>query len=188
MEIFQFIDFFNLVFLQLKRVLFFFLEYCKTHFPCLYCLKKMEKWSFLDQNHWLTNFKIISVFRLVEVFIFIGQKVVFSFQNIVKHIFLAHIAKKKKLEKCQFFASQNFLFLQPRKGFFVLKYHKRHFPDLYCLAKKVGKMAIFGAKPWVNHFGKMSIFRLFELLVFIAQKGVFSFQNIAKHIFVAHIA
>ena len=33
-------------------------------------------------------------------------------------------------------------------------------------------MAIFGPKPWVNPFGKMSIFRLFELLVFIAQKGV----------------
>ena len=28
--------------------------------------------------------------------------------------------------------------------------------------------AIFGPKPWVNPFGKMSIFRLFELLVFIA--------------------
>ena len=27
-------------------------------------------------------------------------------------------------------------------------------------------MAIFGPKPWVNPFGKMSIFRLFELLVF----------------------
>ena len=171
----------------------------------------MEKWQFLDQNHWLTNFKIISVFRLVEVFIFIGQKVVFSFQNIVKHIFLAHIAKKKKLEKCQFFASQNVLFLQPRNGFFVLKYHKRHFPDLYCLAKtfleqnhglttlekcqffdslnflfllprkaffrsrisqntflqpilpkkKVQKMAIFGPKPFVNPFGKTSIFGVF---------------------------
>ena len=34
--------------------------------------------------------------------------------------------------------------------------------------KKVGKMAIFGQKPWVNPFGKMSIFGLFELLVFIA--------------------
>ena len=34
--------------------------------------------------------------------------------------------------------------------------------------KKVGKMAIFGPKPWVNPFGKMSIFLLFELLVFIA--------------------
>ena len=51
--------------------------------------------------------------------------------------------------------------------------------------KKVGKMAIFGAKPWVNPFGKMSIFRLFELLVFIAQKGVFSFYNIIIYIFLA---
>ena len=37
----------------------------------------------------------------------------------------------------------------------------------------VGKMAIFGPKPWVNLFGKMSIFRLFELLDFIPQKAVF---------------
>ena len=36
------------------------------------------------------------------------------------------------------------------------------------LKKKVGKMVIFGPKPWVNPLGKMSIFRIFELLVFIA--------------------
>ena len=36
-------------------------------------------------------------------------------------------------------------------------------------------MAILGLKPWVKPFGKMSIFRLFKLLVFIAQKGVFFF-------------
>ena len=52
--------------------------------------------------------------------------------------------------------------------FFVLEYRKRHFPGLYCLKKKVPKMAIFGPKPWVNPFGKISIFRLFELVVFIA--------------------
>ena len=57
--------------------------------------------------------------------------------------------------------------------FFGLEYRQRHFPKLYCLKKKVGKMAIFGLKPWVNPFGKMSFFRLFELLVFIGQKGVF---------------
>ena len=39
-------------------------------------------------------------------------------------------------------------------------------------------MAIFGPKPWVNPFGKMSIFRLFGHHVFLAQKGIFSFQNI----------
>ena len=50
--------------------------------------------------------------------------------------------------------------------FFVLEYRKRQFPLLYCQKKKVGKMPIFGP----NHgktFGKMSIFRLFELLFFI---------------------
>ena len=61
------------------------------------------------------------------------------------------------------------------RRFFVVEYRKRHFPGLYCLKKKVGKMAIFGPKPWVNPFGKMSILRLFELLLFIAYKGVFSF-------------
>ena len=71
-------------------------------------------------------------------------------------------------EKCQFFDFKDFLFLFPRKRFFVLEYHQRHFHDLYCLKKKVRKMAIFGLKPWVNPLGKMSIFRLFGLVVFIA--------------------
>ena len=56
-----------------------------------------------------------------------------------------------------------------RKGvFFFLEYRKRHFPGLYCLKRKVGKMAVFGPKPWVNPFGKVSIFRLFECFVFLA--------------------
>ena len=49
-------------------------------------------------------------------------------------------------------------------------------------------MAIFGPKPWVNPFGKMSIFRLFELLLFIGQRGIFWFQNIVKDIFLVYIA
>ena len=53
------------------------------------------------------------------------------------------------------------------RRFFVLEYRRRHFPGLYCpTQRKVGKMAIFGSKPWVNPFGKMPIFGLFELLVF----------------------
>ena len=80
------------------------------------------------------------------------------------------------------------VFIAQKGAFCVLEIRKRHFCGLYCLKKKVGKMAIFGLKPWVNPFRKMSIFRLFELLVFIAQKGVFSFQNIVKDIFLAYIA
>ena len=42
------------------------------------------------------------------------------------------------------------LFYSLERRFFVLEYHKRHFPNLYCLKNKVGKMAIFGPKPWEN--------------------------------------
>ena len=34
-------------------------------------------------------------------------------------------------------------------------------------------MAFFGPKPWANHFGKMSIFRLFELFFFLKPKKAF---------------
>ena len=49
-------------------------------------------------------------------------------------------------------------------------------------------MSIFGPKPWVNPFAKISIFRLFQTLVFIALKGVFSFLNIVKDVYPAYIA
>ena len=64
--------------------------------------------------------------------------------------------------------SKTFSFYSIESRCFVVKYHKRHFPILYCLKNKVGKMAILGPKQWVNSFGKMSIFRLFKVLVFIA--------------------
>ena len=77
------------------------------------------------------------------------------------------------------------VFIAQKRIFFALEYRKRHFPGLYCLKGKVGKMAIFGPKPWVNPFEKMSIFRLF---VFMGQKVVSLFQNIVKDIFLAYIA
>ena len=99
-----------------------------------------------SQKPWVNPFGKMSISRLFELLVFMAQKGVCSLQNIVKDILLEYIAKKK-----------------------------------------VGKMAIFGPKPWVNPFGKMSIFRVFQLLVFIAQKSVFSFQNIIKDIFLAYI-
>ena len=64
------------------------------------------------------------------------------------------------LEKCQFLDFLNLFFYSLKRCFFVLEYRKRHFLGLYCLKKKVGKMG----QPWVNPFGKMSIFRVFVLL------------------------
>ena len=59
-------------------------------------------------------------------------------------------------------------FYSLERRFFFLEYYKRHFPSLYCLKKKGGKMAILRPKPWVNPFEKLSVFGLFRLLVFIA--------------------
>ena len=63
---------------------------------------------------------------------------------------------------------QLLVFIGPKSPSFVLVYLKKHSPELYCLKKKVGKMAFFGPKPWVNPFGKMSVYGRFKLLVFIA--------------------
>ena len=152
---------------------------------------------------WVNPFGKSSIFRHFELQVFIAQKGAFSFQIIVKVIFLTNIALQKRqekwpyleqnhkltpLENLQFFDILNFLFLQPRKAFFRSRISQDTFSWSILRQKKVRKMAIFGPKPWVNPFGKMSIFRLFELLVFIAQKGVFSFQNIVKVIFLTNIA
>ena len=49
-------QFFHFLFYSLERR-FIALEYRKRNFPGLYLIKKtdqLEKWPFLDQNHWLT--------------------------------------------------------------------------------------------------------------------------------------
>ena len=112
---------------------------------------------------WVNPFGKMSIFRILEPLVFIAYKGAFSFQIILKVIFLTYSAEKKMLEKwpyldqnhgltplekLQFFDILNFLFLQPRKAFF----------------------------------------RLFELQVFIAQKGEFSLQNIEKVICLTYSA
>ena len=72
------------------------------------------------------------------------------------------------LKNINFLTFSTSCFYSLERRFFVLEYRKRYFPGPYCLKNKVGKMAIFGPKPWVKPYGKMSIFRLFQLLVFIA--------------------
>ena len=119
-----FLSFWTFFFYSLERR-FFVLEYYKRHFPNLYSLKKtkLEKWPFLEHNHWKNvNFSTFwtSCFYSLENRFFVLE--------IIKDIFLAYIALKKKFEKRPF----------------------------------------FGPKQWVNPSGKMSIFRLFELLLFIA--------------------
>ena len=130
----QFFDFFNFFFLQPKKAFFCFRISQNTFSGTILHLKKnMEKVPFLDQNHGLTPLEKSQFFHFLNFLFFIGQKGVFLFQKIVKHIFLAYIAYKKDvekwpffeqnhwltpLEKSPFFNSFNVLFLQARKAFF----------------------------------------------------------------------
>ena len=124
----NFSSFWSSCFYSLERR-FFVLEYCKTHFPALYCLKKKHgKMAIFWPKPWVNPFGKISIFLTFWT--------------------------------CYFYRLD--------RHFFVLEDCKTDFPGLYCLQKRHGKMAIFWPKPWVNPFGKISIFRVFELVVFIA--------------------
>ena len=120
---------------------------------------------------WVNPFGKMLIFRLFELLVFIAQKGVFSFQNIIKDIFVAYIARKKKVGKMTIFGQK--LSVNPFgkmsifRLFFLLEHIKRHFPGLYCLKKKLEKWAFLEQ----NH--GLTPFRLFGLLVFIAQKSVF---------------
>ena len=58
-------------------------------------------------------------------------------------------------------------FFSQKRRFFVLDYHKKHFPGLYCLKRKLEKWQFLDQNHGLTPLEKMSIFRLFKLLVFI---------------------
>ena len=139
---------------------------------------------------WVNLFGKMLVFPLFQLFVFIDYKGVFSMQNIVKKILVAYIAKKIKvgktaicrpkhgltpLGKCQFFDFLNFLFLQPRKAFFRSRISKNTFSWPILPKKKVGKLSIFGPKPWVNPLEKCQFFDFFNFSVLQPKQGLFRF-------------
>ena len=112
---------------------FLVLEYHKTHFPGLYCLKKnMQKWPVFDQNHGLTPLEKSQFFDFFNFLFLLSRNAFFSFRISKTHISGLYCLKKNSekwpifqqnhgltpLEKCQFFDFFNFLFLLPRKAFF----------------------------------------------------------------------
>ena len=61
-----------------------------------------------------------------------------------------------------------FRFYSLERRFLVLKYHKRHFPGLYCVKKKRWKVAIFAQSHGLTPLEKCPFFDFLKLLVFIA--------------------
>ena len=143
----------------------------------------MEKWPFLDQNQGLTPLEKSQFFDFKTSCFYSLERCFFVLVYRKRH-FPGLYCLKKKLEKWSFLDQKHGLtrlkknghfstfwtacFYRLERRFFFLEYRKRHFPGLYCVKQKVGKMAIFRPERWVKPFGKMAIFRLFEPLVFIA--------------------
>ena len=92
------------------------------------------------------------------------------------------------LEKSQFFEFLNFFFYGLERRFFLLEYFKTHFSVLCCPKRTMEKWPFFDQNHGLTPLDKSQFFALFELLVFIAQKGFFLFKNIVKGIFLACIA
>ena len=162
-------DFELFVFFMLQRH-FFDLQYRKRHFPGLYCpKKKVAKRTIFEPKPWVNPFRKMSIFRPFWTCCFYSlERRFFGLEYRKKTFSWPILPKKKKWKNCPFFDFLKFSFYCLQRRFFDVEYRKRHFLGLYCHKKKVGKKAIFGPKPLVNPFKKMSIFRLFELLVFIA--------------------
>ena len=160
--------------------------------------------TYFGPKPWTNPFGKNSIFRLSQQLVFIAQKDVLSLQNTIKHIFLAYIALKKDDGKMANFGlkpwtktfgknslfrlSQHLVFIAQKSVLSLQNTIKHIFVAYIPLKKESGKMAKFGPKPWTNPFGKNSIFRLSQHLVFIAQKDVLSLQNTIKHIFLAYTA
>ena len=113
-----------------------------------------------------------------------SKKAFFSFQNIVKQIFLASFAKIKT-----FFDFFNLLFLWSRKAFFSF-YHIVHliFVAYFASNRKMGKVQIFDQNHRLTHLEKSQFFNFFNFLFLQSKQAFFSFQDILQLIFLAYFA
>ena len=60
------------------------------------------------------------------------------------------------------------VFIAYKGFFFVVEYRKTRFLSYIAKRQKGEKMTTFGPKQWTNRFGKISIFRHFKVLCFLA--------------------
>ena len=109
LEKWQFFDFLNFFFYSLDRR-FFVLEYRKRHFPGLFCpkKKKLEKWSFFDQNHGLTPLEKWQFFDFFNFFFYsLDRRFFRSRISTTKTFSWPILLHKKKMEKWPFLYIKN---------------------------------------------------------------------------------
>ena len=145
MEKSQFLDFLKFLFYGVENR-FFVLEYRKTHFPGLYYLKrKLEKWSFLDQNHGLTHLEKSQFLDCLKG-LFLWRTISFSGSKMSLNIFFWPILPEPLWKNLNFSTFWNSCFYSLERRFFVLKYRKTHFPGVYGRKRKSWRNGHFWTK------------------------------------------
>ena len=138
------------------------LEYRKTHFPGLYCLKKkVGKWPLLDQKYGLTLWKNLNFLTFLTFRFYSLERCFLVLEYRKRHFSGIYCLKKECLKNGHFrtktmgeprWKNVNFstfstlCFYSLERCFLVLEYRKRHFPGLYCLKKKSCKNGHFWTK------------------------------------------
>ena len=72
--------------------------------------------------------------------------------------------------KISIFCFCELCFYSLERRFFVRQYHKRPFPGLYCLKKKVAKMAIFIPTSWVTPLEKCQFSTVWTLCFYSLER------------------
>ena len=110
----------NFLFLYSRKTFFRSRISLNTFFFRLLPKKKLEKWPYFDENHGLTPLEKCQFYDFVNFLFLQPRKAFFLFQNIIKDIFLANIAKKKTLKKLPFFDQNHGLTPFAKRSFFRL--------------------------------------------------------------------
>ena len=84
----------------------------------------------------------------------------------------------KKSNFCDFVKSE---FLQSRKTIPLARTSPTLLCDIFRVKRKNEINYNFRQKPWINPLGKIQILRLFQIDVFIVEKGHLSVYNVIKH-------
>ena len=85
------------------------------------------------------------------------------------------------LEKCHFFDSLKFFFYCVEMYFFVLEYHKPHFPGLYCFKKNDGKMANFEQNHGLTPLEKCHFFDSLKFFFYCVEMYFFVLEYHKPH-------
>ena len=149
----------------------------------------MEKWPIFEQHHGLTPLEQCQFFNFFNFLFFVPRNAFFR-SRISKNTFSWPIlSEKKKIRKMtnfwakpwvwkngNFSTFSTYCFYCLEGHFFVLEYHKTHFPGLYCLKKNMEKLPIFEQNHLLTALEKCQFFDFFNFLFLLSRNAFFRFR------------